>query len=100
MICFGRCRKLNPRYVGPFEMLARIGPVADKLRLPQELSNVDPTFYVSNLKKCMSDKTLVIPLNEIKVKESLHFVEEPMKIMDREVKRGPEYTWKREDQMK
>ena len=117
LIRFGKRGKLNPRYIGPFEILARIGPVAYKLRLPQELHNVHPTFHVSNLKKCLSDETLVVPLDEIAINENLQFVEEPVEIMDREIKRtkqsripivkvrwnakrGPEYTWEREDQMK
>ncbi|GKB91339.1 putative reverse transcriptase domain-containing protein [Tanacetum coccineum] len=94
-----------------------IGPVAYKLELPQELSGIHNTFHVSNLKKCMFDENLVIPLDEIKVDEKLHFIEEPIEIMDQEVKqlkqsrilivkvrcnsrRGPEYTWEREDQMR
>ena len=117
MVRFGKRGKLNPRYIGPFEILARIGPVAYKLRLPQELQNVHDTFHVSNLKKCLSDESLVIPLEEIQVNPNLNFVEEPVEIMDREVKtlkqsripivkvrwnarRGPEFTWEREDQMK
>ena len=75
MIHFGKRGKLNPRYIGPFEILARIGPVAYKLRLPQELSNIHPVFHVSNLKKCLSDETLVIPLDEIEINENLNFVE-------------------------
>ncbi|KAI3780239.1 hypothetical protein L2E82_10210 [Cichorium intybus] len=117
MIRFGKRGKLNPRYIRPFDILARIDPVAYKLQLPQELSNVHSTFHVSNLKKCLSDETLVIPLDEIEVNENLHFVEEPVEIMDKETKRtkqsripivkvrwsakrGPEFTWEREDQMK
>lgn len=79
--------KLNPRYIGLFEILARIGPVAYKLQLPQELNNIHPTFHVSNLKRCLSDETLVIPLNEIEINESLHFAEEPIEIMDKDTKR-------------
>jgi len=87
MIRFGKRGKLNPRYIGTFESLARIGPMAYRLRLPQELSNVHPTFHVSQLKKFLSDKTLVIPLDEIEVNENLHFVEEPVEILDKEIKR-------------
>ncbi|GJW84727.1 hypothetical protein Tco_0157872 [Tanacetum coccineum] len=72
--------------VGPFEILERIGPVAYRLRLPEELSGVHDTFHVSNLKKCLADASLHVPLDEIKVDKTLRFVEEPVEIMDREVK--------------
>ncbi|GJZ35721.1 reverse transcriptase domain-containing protein [Tanacetum coccineum] len=114
---FGKHGKLNPRYIGPFRIIERIGPVAYRLELPQELSRVHNVFHVCNLKKCLSDDTLVIPLEEIQLDDKLNFVEEPVEIMDREVKqlkrsripiikvrwnarRGPEYTWEREDQFK
>ncbi|GJY86983.1 putative reverse transcriptase domain-containing protein [Tanacetum coccineum] len=107
---------LNPWYIGPFKILERIGPVAYKLELPEELSNVHSTFHVSNLKKCLSDESLVIPMKELRLDDKLNFVEEPVEIMDREVKqlkqsripivkvrwnskRGPEFTWEREDQI-
>ncbi|GKA63199.1 putative reverse transcriptase domain-containing protein [Tanacetum coccineum] len=79
--------KLAPRYVGPFEILERIGLVAYRLRSPQVLSSVHDTFHVSNLKKFLADANLHVPLEEIKVDKTLHFVEEPVEIMDREVKK-------------
>ncbi|GJZ80339.1 hypothetical protein Tco_0645333 [Tanacetum coccineum] len=104
-------------YVGPFEILERISPVAYRLRFPKELIGVHDTFYVSNLKKCLGNANLHVPLNEIKIDKTLCFVEEPVEIMDCEVrslkrsriplvkvrwnsKRGPEFTWEREDYMK
>ncbi|GKA77703.1 retrotransposon ORF1, partial [Tanacetum coccineum] len=63
-----------------------IGPVAYKLELPEELSNVHNTFHVSNLKKCLSDESLIIPMKELRLDDKLNFVEEPVEIMDREVK--------------
>ncbi|GJX93646.1 reverse transcriptase domain-containing protein [Tanacetum coccineum] len=117
VVRFGKKGKLAPRYVGPFEILERIGLVAYRLRLPEELSSVHDTFHVSNLKKCLADANLHVPLDEIKVDKTLHFVEEPVEIMDREIKklkrkkialvkvrwnskRGPEFTWEHEDQMR
>ena len=69
VIRFGKRGKLNPRYVGPFEILERIGPVAYRLDLPAELSGIRNVFHVSNLKKCLTDETLVVPLEEIQVDE-------------------------------
>nr|GEV23471.1 putative reverse transcriptase domain-containing protein [Tanacetum cinerariifolium] len=86
VIRFGKRGKLNPRYIGPFKFLKRIGQVAYKLELPEELSNVHSTLYVSNLKKCLSDEFLVIPMKELRLNDNLNFVEEPVEIMDREVK--------------
>nr|GEU32629.1 hypothetical protein [Tanacetum cinerariifolium] len=85
----GMIRKDIPkeRYVGPFKVLAKVGVVAYKLELPQELSRVHHMFHVSNLKKCYSDEPLVVPLNGIHIDEKLYFVEEPVEIIDREVKR-------------
>ncbi|GJR26023.1 putative reverse transcriptase domain-containing protein [Tanacetum coccineum] len=65
VIRFGKRGKLNPRYIRPFKILERIGPVAYKLELPEELSNVHSTYHVSNLKKCLSDESLVIPMKEL-----------------------------------
>ncbi|GKA28745.1 hypothetical protein Tco_0714990 [Tanacetum coccineum] len=71
----------------PFKILKTIGPVAYRLRLPQELSSVHDTFHVSNLKKFLMDASLHVPLEEIKVDKMLRFIEEPVVIMDREVKK-------------
>ncbi|GJV60458.1 putative reverse transcriptase domain-containing protein [Tanacetum coccineum] len=109
------CSRVKPEchYRSPEEL---IGLVAYKLELPKELSSVYSTFYVSNLKKCLSDESLVIPMKELQLDDKLNFVEEPIEIMDREVKqlkqshipivkvrwnskRGPEFMWEREDQI-
>ncbi|GJV96771.1 putative reverse transcriptase domain-containing protein [Tanacetum coccineum] len=82
VIHFGNKGKLAPRYVRQFEILERIGLVAYRLRLPEELSSVHDTFYVLNLKKCLADANLHEPLDEIKVDKTLHFVEEPVEIME------------------
>nr|GEX62249.1 putative reverse transcriptase domain-containing protein [Tanacetum cinerariifolium] len=117
VVRFSKHGKLNPKYVGPFKVLEKVGLVAYKLELPQELSRVHNTFHVSNLKKSYTDEPLAVPLDEIHFDDKLHFVEEPVKMMDQEIKRlkrsrilivkvrwnsrrGPEFTWEREDQFR
>nr|GFB49259.1 putative reverse transcriptase domain-containing protein [Tanacetum cinerariifolium] len=87
VVRFGKRGKLNLRYVGPFKVLERFRDVAYKLNLPEELIRVHNTFHVSNLKKCHADEPLVVPLDGLHVDDKLHFVEESVEIMDREVKR-------------
>nr|GFC73874.1 putative reverse transcriptase domain-containing protein [Tanacetum cinerariifolium] len=87
VVRFGKRGKLNPIYVGPFKVLERIGDVAYNLDLPEELSRVHNTFHVSDLKKCHADEPLAVPLDGLHFDDKLHFVEEPVEIMNREVKR-------------
>nr|GEY23560.1 reverse transcriptase domain-containing protein [Tanacetum cinerariifolium] len=86
VVRFGKRGKLNPRYVGPFKVLERVKDVAYKLDLPEELSRVHNTFHVSNMKKCHADEPLDVLLDGLHVVDKLHFIEEPVEIMDREVK--------------
>ncbi|GKE06975.1 putative reverse transcriptase domain-containing protein [Tanacetum coccineum] len=109
VIHFGKKGKLAPRFVGPFGIIEKVGPVAYQLDLPEDLNGVHDTFHVSNLKKCLADPTLQVPLDEIRVDAKLNFVEEPMEILERKFKklkrsriaivkvwwnskRGPEFT--------
>nr|GFB68464.1 putative reverse transcriptase domain-containing protein [Tanacetum cinerariifolium] len=87
VVRFGKQGKLNPRYVGPFKVLERIGDVAYKLDLPEELSRVHNTLHVSNLKKCHADEPLAVSLDGLHFDDKLHVVEEPVEIVNREVKR-------------
>nr|GEY03881.1 putative reverse transcriptase domain-containing protein [Tanacetum cinerariifolium] len=105
------------RYVGPFKVLEKVGSVAYKLEFPQELSRVHNTFHVSNLQKCYANKPLFVLLDGLHINDKLYFVEEPIEVMDQEVKRlkqscipiikfrwnsmrGPEFTWECEDQFR
>ncbi|GJZ68791.1 putative reverse transcriptase domain-containing protein [Tanacetum coccineum] len=117
VVRFGKQGKLNPRYVGPFKVLEKVGSITYKLELSEEVSRVPNTFHVSNLKKCYADEPLAVLLDGLHFDDKLQFVEKPVEIMDREVKqlrrsrvlivkvrwnsrRGPEFTWEREDQFR
>ncbi|GJS09622.1 putative reverse transcriptase domain-containing protein [Tanacetum coccineum] len=117
VVRFGKKGKLAPRFVGPFEIIEKVGPVAYRLDSHEELNDVDDTFHMSNLKKCLADPTLQVPLDEIRVDDKLNFMEEPVEILEREIKklkhsriaivkvrwnlkRGHEFTWECEDLMK
>nr|GEV18511.1 hypothetical protein [Tanacetum cinerariifolium] len=117
VVRFGKKGKLALRFVGSFEITKRIDPVAYSHRLPEKLNGVHDTFHMSNLKKCLADPTLQIPLDEIWVDAKLNFMEEPVEILKIEFKklkqsriaivkvrwtskRGPGFTWERKDQMK
>ncbi|GJR89982.1 putative reverse transcriptase domain-containing protein [Tanacetum coccineum] len=117
VVCFGKKGKLALRFVRPFEIIEKVGPMAYRIDFPEELNGVHDKFHVSNHKKCLADPTLKVPFDEIQVDAKLDFVEEPVEILEREFrklkrsriaivkvrwnsKRGPEFTWKRKDQMK
>ncbi|GJX85537.1 putative reverse transcriptase domain-containing protein [Tanacetum coccineum] len=117
VVRFGRKGKLTPRYVRPFKIVEYVGPVAYRLKLPQELSCVYDMFHVSSLKKCLAKSDVQVPLDEIEIDENLRFVEEPIEIVARDVKKlkqrriplvkfcwnsrqGAEYTWEHEDQFR
>ncbi|GKA66198.1 putative reverse transcriptase domain-containing protein [Tanacetum coccineum] len=112
VVQFGKKGKLTPRYVGPFEIVVCVGSVAYRLKLPQELSCIHDTFHVSNLKKNLAESDIQVPLEEIEIDENLCFIEEPIEVVARDVKklkrrripfgkvrwnsrRGAEYTWER-----
>ncbi|KAI3756965.1 hypothetical protein L6452_04497 [Arctium lappa] len=117
VVRFGKKGKLRPRYVGLFPIAKRVGEVAYKLNLPADLQGVHPVFHVSNLKKCLAESDGVIPLEDVQIDERISFVDEPLAILDRKVKRlrnkeislvkvqwkfhrGHEATWELESVMK
>ncbi|XP_076954475.1 uncharacterized protein LOC143628917 [Bidens hawaiensis] len=117
VVHFGNKGKLSPRFVGSFKIIERIGPVAYYLELPDEMQGIHDMFHVSNLRKCLADETLAMPLKDVQVNEKLKFMEEPIQIEDSQTKflkrkrlklvkviwnsqRGPEFTWELESEMK
>ncbi|KAI3829544.1 hypothetical protein L1987_03670 [Smallanthus sonchifolius] len=109
VVRFGKKGKLSPRFVGSFKIFKKVGPLAYQLELPEEMNGVNDVFHVSNLRKCLVDESLVMPLQDVEVDEKLRFMEQPLQIEDMQEKklkrkkliivkvkwnfrRGPEYT--------
>ncbi|XP_038888093.1 uncharacterized protein LOC120077999 [Benincasa hispida] len=114
---FSRKGKLSPRFIGPFEVLEQVGPVAYHLALPPTLSSVHNVFHVSMLKKYVADPSHIFDYEPLQLNDNLSYKEKPIKILAREVKTLPhreiafvkvlwqnhqfrEATWEREDEMK
>ncbi|KAD7480443.1 hypothetical protein E3N88_03579 [Mikania micrantha] len=117
VIRFRKRGKLSPRFIGPFNIIARIGEVAYRLELPDELSGIHNTFHVSYLRKCLADESAYVPLEDLEIDDKLNYVEKPVAILDRKVKqlrnkslnqvkvqwknrRGSDATWESEDEMR
>ncbi|KAJ9558505.1 hypothetical protein OSB04_013119 [Centaurea solstitialis] len=117
VIRFRKRGKLGPRYIGPFTVLARVGKVAYRLELPEVLGQIHDTFHVSQLRKCLADETAHVPLDDIQVDESLNFIERPVAVLERKVRKlrnkeigivkvqwqhrkGSEWTWEPEAEMR
>ncbi|KAK1432010.1 hypothetical protein QVD17_08874 [Tagetes erecta] len=117
VIRFRKRGKLSPRFIGPFKIIDRVGKVAYRLELPEELNGIHNTFHVSYLRKCLADETACVPLNDIEVDEKLNYVEKPVAILDRKIKqlrnkdisqvkvqwkhrRGSDTTWEAEEEMR
>ncbi|KAD2806024.1 hypothetical protein E3N88_39401 [Mikania micrantha] len=117
IIRFRKRDKLSPRYIGPFRIEARVGKVAYRLDLPEELNGIHPTFHVSHLRKCLADELAHVPLDDIKVDDRLNYIEEPVAIVDTKEKqlrnktvrqvrvqwkhrKGSDTTWETEEEMR
>ncbi|WMV08049.1 hypothetical protein MTR67_001434 [Solanum verrucosum] len=84
---FGRRGKLSPRYIGPFEILRTVGEVAYELALPPAFSAIHPVFHVSMLSRYVPDESHVIQYDEVDLDDSLRYIEEPVVILARDVRR-------------
>ncbi|KAL4561750.1 hypothetical protein LXL04_033924 [Taraxacum kok-saghyz] len=106
VIRFRKRGKLGPRYIGPYRVIARVGRVAYRLELPEELSLIHNTFHVSQLCKYIVDESAVVPLEDIQIDEQLNYVEKPIAILERKAKKlrnkevGSEWTWEPEAEMR
>ena len=117
VVRFGKRGKLSPRYVGPFEVLAKVGAVAYRLKFPDELRGIHDTFHVSNLRKCLANESSMVNLSEVELTDKLTYVEEPIEVLDRNTRRlrnksiplvlvkwrfhkGSEMTWEPEEEMR
>ncbi|KAJ9539518.1 hypothetical protein OSB04_032251 [Centaurea solstitialis] len=117
VIRFRKRGKLGPRFIGPFEIVARVGKVAYRLELPPELSQIHNTFHVSQLRKCLADESAHVPIDDIQVDERLNYVEKPVAVLERKTKtlrnkevgivkvqwehrKGSEWTWEPENEMR
>ena len=87
VVRFRKKGKLSPRYVGPYEILQRVGKVAYELKLPSELASVHQVFHVSNLKNCIGDTESILPIEGLGTKDNLSYEEDLVKILDRQVKK-------------
>ncbi|XP_022007702.1 uncharacterized protein LOC110906960 [Helianthus annuus] len=113
---FRKRGKLSPRFIGPFEIVERVGKVAYRLELPEELNGIHSTFHVSHLRKCLADETARIHYNDIEVDNNLNYAVKPIAILDRKVKslrnkkinqvkvkwehrKGSDTTWESEEEM-
>ena len=83
---FGKKGKLAPRFIGPYEILERVGKVAYRLALPASMDRIHDVFHVSSLRKCLGDHSQVVNTEDIKLSEDLSYEEKPIQILDRRIK--------------
>nr|GEX17728.1 putative reverse transcriptase domain-containing protein [Tanacetum cinerariifolium] len=98
VVHFGKREKLSPRYIRPFKILARVGPVAYTLELPEELKEIHNMFHVLNLKRCLAEGDIVVLMDEIQLDDKLHMIEELVKVIDREIKKKYSHLFTSKDE--